>query len=250
MADTPFDLSSNNGNGIAPILTGIYDLIRSRGDTGGSAGLNSYINANPASGANNMAGTQSALASLMNLLQNPSSISSNPAYQAGLGFGTEAVNRGAGSSGMFNSGNRGLALEKFGQDYGMGFENQIYNQLLGGVNANVGVGQLGLQTQNQGFNQQFNTAQLSDLERMRQTQSVGSGIGGIANGVSGVASLIQRLMGGGGGGFNLSGNVGGGLDTNWLETMFPGGSSGDITAGLNLDPGADWGSLFAGLGGP
>ncbi len=84
--------------------------------------------------------------------------------------------------------------------------------------------------------------------RQQQANALGAGIGGITNGIGGALPLIQRLLGGGG--MDLSGGAGAGVDANFLENLFPGGSSGDIFAGLNLDPGADWGALFGGLGGP
>ena len=92
---------------------------------------------------------------------------------------------------------------------------------------------------------------------MRQQNAVGSGIGGVTNGVMGILSspwFTSLLKGAGsmfgGGGFDLGGGTVPGIDSNWLENMFPGGSADDIMTGLNLDPGADWGALFGGLGGP
>ncbi len=60
-----------------------------------------------------------AAAQLNNLLQNPSSVTSLPGYQAGI----EAINRDAAAKGYFGSGNQEGALALYG--------NQVYNQQLG-----------------------------------------------------------------------------------------------------------------------
>src|SRR5262245_38080969 len=68
--------------------------------------LRGYMAANAINPAASTARTDSALAMLQGLLANPMSIRENPAYRAGLDFGLEGVNRGAGASGLINSGNR------------------------------------------------------------------------------------------------------------------------------------------------
>lgn len=93
---------------------------------------------------------------LSKLLNNPSSITSDPGYQFQLKQGLDAVNGSMAAGGFLNSGNRASALEKYGQDYA---STQLQNkelflaQLAG---ANVGspgtAGQI-MQNQNQ-LNQQ------------------------------------------------------------------------------------------------
>ena len=136
---------------------------------------------NSAMNAGNGAGIQTALGRMNNLLDNPSSLTSMPGYQFGLDQSLEAVNRGAGASGLANSGNRLTALQDRGNAYAQGWDQQIWNQLLGNTNANIGAGQEGLQAQGQGFNQLSNLAGVN----------AGSPVSGGTVGARWSASILQ-----------------------------------------------------------
>lgn len=126
---------------------------------------------------------------LANLLNNPSSITSDPGYQFQLKQGLDSVNGSMAAGGFLNSGNRATALETYGQNYA---QTQLQNkelflaQLAG---ANVGspgtAGQI-LQNQNQ-----LNQASAG---------TVASQVGGAVNNlVSGAFSTGAT----GGGGFTM-----------------------------------------------
>jgi hypothetical protein len=221
-------------------------------------GLRSFMGANPVNPGQVTAGSNNALAMLTNLLQNPSSLTSMPGYQFGLGQALESVNRGAGASGLLNSGNRLAALEDRGNAYAQGWQNQIFNQLLGNVGANNSVAQLGLQAQGQGYGELANLAgantgnpaaagQMVNAGRQNELTGIGQGIGGIANGAGGAISAFQRLLGGSGGGFNvpasmttmgppddlfgsLFGDSNGSWDVSGLDSLF--GAGGADLAGF------------------
>jgi hypothetical protein len=54
---------------------------------------------------------------LNNLISNPSSVTSTPGYQFNLQQGEDAVAREMGASGMLGSGNEGIALTQYGQNF-------------------------------------------------------------------------------------------------------------------------------------
>lgn len=54
---------------------------------------------------------------LNNLVNNPSSITSTPGYQFNLDQGADAVSREMGAAGLGGSGNEGIALTQYGQNY-------------------------------------------------------------------------------------------------------------------------------------
>ncbi len=241
---------------LSPLLGGVGSLATSglrMNDAGRAAGmadpfsgerpayqgqLRDYMGANSVNPGQVTAGSQNALGMLMNLLQNPQSLTTMPGYQFGLNQALEGVNRGAGASGLLNSGNRLAALQDRGQSYAQGWQQQMYNELLGNVQANNSVANLGLNAQGQGYQE---LAGLSGVNagnpavagqmllggRTNQAQSIGAGIGGIANGLgSGGISALQRMMNGGGA---MSPIQTGGLNT------APFNPASDVTGGFNLD---------------
>lgn len=126
----------------------------------GAAASSAFSGGGGSSGAQQAAGAADPFASqrgqyqqqLAALMQNPSSITSQPGYQFQLQQGLNSVQGSAASSGMLNSGNVLTALNKYGQDYA---STQLQNQelLLAQLSgANVGspgtAGQI-LQGQNQ-----------------------------------------------------------------------------------------------------
>ena len=72
---------------------------------------------------------------LSTLMANPSSIVNTPGYKFGLDQGTSAVNRS--NSQIIGSGNQGIALEQYGQNYAMGFLNQQEQMLANLSGANI-----------------------------------------------------------------------------------------------------------------
>ena len=94
-----------------------------------------YQKANP--WASQTAGYQAKLSDLLN---NPGSMTSNPAYQFAFDQGMEAINRTAAAKGQLNSGNRLMELNKFGQaQASQNFFNlaNLYSKLAGADNQNA-----------------------------------------------------------------------------------------------------------------
>lgn len=61
----------------------------------------------------------------------PNAYFSNPAYQAMLRSGTEAIDASAAARGNFGSGNQAAELQKLGMSLGAQYQNQAYQQQLG-----------------------------------------------------------------------------------------------------------------------
>ena len=133
----------------------------------GSA-VSSALAPSPSGGAQQAAGAADPFASqrgqyqsmLSNLINNPSSITSQPGYQFNLDQGLKSVQASAAANGMLNSGNVLTSLQQYGSNYA---SNQLQNQellLAQLAGANVGspgtAGQI-LQNQNQA-NQQSASA--------------------------------------------------------------------------------------------
>jgi hypothetical protein len=254
--------------GLAPVLGGALDLgtahlsmsdaQRAAGIAdpfGGQRGqyqtqLNSYMGANSVNPGQVTAGSNNALSMLNNLLQNPQSLTTMPGYQFGLNQALEGVNRGAGASGLLNSGNRLAALQDRGEGYAQSWQNQIFNQLLGNVNANNSVAQLGLNAQQQGYGELANLAGVNAGSpvaaaqallggRQNQQGQLSGGIGGLLAGGGSALQAIQRILnggGGGGGGFNIpaSGTTMGPPDNLFGDTSGIYGPPGDLFGGGDM----------------
>jgi len=170
---------------------------------------------------------------------------------------------------MLNSGNRLAALQDRGQGYAQGWQNQIFNQLLGNVGAANNVDTLGLNAQNQGMKQLFDlsgagrgdpglAAQLLQQGRQNQQANIGQGIGGVANGVAGIAGpawkAIQSILSGSGGSIDLTqggGNIG--ATDDWIAQnvygIGGGGGSGMLPDPSDILGGSDFTDLFGGASG-
>lgn len=92
----------------------------------------------------------SVLPQIQNLLQNPSSITSQPDYQFGLQQGANRMNNRAAASGNYYSGAQMKAANQYGQDYAGTKLDQSLNRLMG-VASGTQIGS----NQNQAANQQF-----------------------------------------------------------------------------------------------
>jgi hypothetical protein len=211
--------------------------------------LNQYMGANTVNPAASTARSSDAYSQLQGLLANPQSLTKMPGYQFGLNQAMEAVNRGAGASGMLNSGNRLAALQDRGEGYARDWQKQMYNELLGNVGAATSVDQLGLGAQQQGYGQLANLAGVNAGSpqaaaaallggRQNQSNSIGAGIGGIANSIGGWLPAIQQALGlGGGGSIDLTqggGNIG--ATDDWIKQVF----------GIDSGQGLDYGNIGAG----
>jgi hypothetical protein len=69
-----------------------------------------------------------------------------PGYQFNLQTGTQAIDENAAATGNLNSGNTGVALQKFGQGLASTTYQQAYNNALGTYNTNLGAAAQGVQT--------------------------------------------------------------------------------------------------------
>ena len=145
-----------------------------------------------------------ALAPMLNLIKNPSSLLTTPGYQFGMSQAMDAVNRGAGSSGLLNSGNRLLALQNQGQAYAGSWFDRMFG-------ADATAAGLGLKAQGQGFDQLAQlagvnagspaaaaAAYLKGIEN--KDKSLTGGVTGITTGVAALLPQILKALGIGGGG--------------------------------------------------
>jgi hypothetical protein len=228
--------------------------------------LNQYMGANTVNPAASTARSSDAYSQLQALLANPQSLTKMPGYQFGLNQAMEAVNRGAGASGLLNSGNRLAALQDRGEGYARDWQKQMYSELLGNVGAATSVDQLGLGAQQQGYGQLANLAGVNAGSpqaaaaallggRQNQSNSIGAGIGGIANSLGGWLPGIQRLLGLGGGDGTIDLTQGGGnigATDDWIKQVFgigEGGGSGYLPDPSDILGGSDFSDLFGGASG-
>jgi hypothetical protein len=183
-----------------------------------------------------------ALAPMLNLIKNPSSLLTTPGYQFGMSQAMDAVNRGAGSSGLLNSGNRLLALQNQGQAYAGSWFDRMFG-------ADATAAGLGLKAQGQGFDQLaqlagVNAGSPSAAAQAYLTGAVGkdkaltSGVTGIATGAAALLPQILKALGIGGGGPGT--DIGTGTDVPSIDDIINqvtgGGSSVDTSGFWNQGP--------------
>jgi hypothetical protein len=116
----------------------------------------------------------SVLPKIQGLINDPSSITSQPDYQFGLNQGQRQIDTSLAAKGGYYSGNQLRQSQKFGQDYAGSKLNDSINRLMGVA----GLGQVG-STQNQTANANFGTQGGNAL--MNQGNIRGSGYMGMAN---------------------------------------------------------------------
>lgn len=149
---------------------------------------------------------------VLNLIRDPSSVRSLPAYQFQLGEGTKAIDRSAASNGTLFSGRTGKALTEFGQ----GLADKTYgdqlarllgisNQGLGATGSSIGTqaqgygGQLGARTT--AYGQDFNSAGTIGQGDIAAANAQSKGLQNLLNlGGSVIGSAFSGGMGGMGGG--------------------------------------------------
>lgn len=182
---------------------------------------------------------QTSANALAKMLQNPftaptlAQAEATPGYQFNLQQGTQAINENAAATGNLQSGNTGVALEKYGQGlasttYQQAYQNALqqyqtnYSDLLGGTNVGLqSAGQLGAEgeaaagnianTDLTGANMQAN--QINNAAAARASGYVGSANawGNALNGASNSLTsglLMNSIYGGGGSGGGGGGGQG------------------------------------------
>lgn len=142
------------------------------------------------------------------LMQNPSSVTTLPGYQASLQAGEQSLTRNLASQGLTGSGTAAQAIT----NYGGQFENQFFQQMLGTLGKFAG---------SDINNQSLMLAALAS-GMSGKNQAVSSGLGGLFGGLGGSSGLLGGL-----------GSMMGGMDG--ISALF---DSGSILGGL--------GDLFAG----
>lgn len=186
---------------------------------------------------------------LMALMADPSSITKDPGYQFQFDQGKQAVTRGMAARGFLDSGNEGIALEQYGQNFAKSAYNDRLTQLAGLAGANISPNLApGLSEYNSGLD----TASAS-------LASLGYGItrGGASAGTpasrpsaaGGEAAKIGAAAGVVGAGAKLVNNLSGGSGT--AQTVGSGaGKVGDLASiytGVNKGGITGYGQAVAGL---
>lgn len=135
------------------------------------------------------------------LIANPSSVRSLPAYQFMLGEGTKAIDRSAASNGSLFSGRTGKALE----GYGINLADKTYgdqlSRLLGVSQQGLGATQAGVGTQSQGLTGQLGARATSYGQDFNSAGTIGQGDIAAANAK---AKGMQNLLNFGG---SLAGDI-------------------------------------------
>ena len=168
-------------------------------------GIADYTQAGIASQAEGQSGTQFGeqqqyAGMLNNLISDPSSITSTPGYQFNFNQGADAVSREMGAAGLGGSGNEGIALTQYGQQYATSALTQ-QEQLLG---------QLSGLTTTSSNSSLLGTASSANNNSFNQTGQLLASLGYMSGGY------------GGSGGFNSAAANGG---------VIPGGGGNTMDAG-------------------
>lgn len=166
----------------------------------------------------------------------PASISQDPAYQAQLALGTQAVQRAAAASGTLNSGGTLRALDQYAQGVTAGYANQDYTQALNTFSTNrantvqnltlpVQIGEYGtsgLMSALQNYSQLFsqNTLQAAGGAANYQTQAASAQ----AAGTIGQANALSSIFG------NVGSTASNGLTLSALLNALGGGTGTGLTA--------------------
>ncbi|MGH7782235.1 MAG: hypothetical protein ACREO5_00095 [Candidatus Binatia bacterium] len=243
-------------NPVGSDLTAIYDFIK--GVTGGNTSDANKV----ADAADPYRGQRSQwFDPLKNLVNDPSSIFKDPAFNASLNLGLEGVSRQAGAAGMSASGNRLADLEKYGQTQASSFYNTRLTQLmkLAGVDSGSPAAAAQAIQQGQGNRDSGIGAGITAIDSILK-QVFPQGV------PAAISALVKKIFPGSGvdavGG--VGGDQSGGADLGGYNDLAPGGVDsvggigGDQSGGADLggfsdlapppdmgftDPGFDWGSL-------
>lgn len=226
-------------------------------------GLSQWVDSRTNPGRNDLLTSLQGIGSTYNnLLQNPDSFYNTNIYKSAFNQGQNAVNSTLAAQGLNASGNQLAALQQYGQTFGANQYNQYlgqvgnaYNQALSANQQSysqfAGLTEMGLQQNQAQFNQ---LAQLSGLSSGSPTAaaaaqaqvysnagqagtSIGTGIGQLANGLSG-------LGGSGSGSYNFDTGLGttSGVGTNQSYNSGVYGVGGGVSdSGYNYSGGNSWG---------
>ena len=175
-------------------------------------------------------------------------VKSSPGYQFGLSQGNDAMGAQMSAQGLYGSGPQREAAQKFGQNYGMNYYNQLMQQL-------AGLGQQGQQAGTQSGQWQMNTGpQLADIEmamgkNAQNTIATGAGmelqstlqdqqnsqantLGWLGTGLNFLTGGLSGALGGGGGGGGGAVGGAGNFLGNMLGPLFSGAGGGGGGASL------------------
>jgi hypothetical protein len=153
---------------------------------------------------------QTATNAYTNLLNNPfqaptlQQAQNTPGYQFNLQTGTQAINENAAATGNLNSGNTGVALQKYGQGLATNTYQQAYQNALNTYNTNLGAAATGVNTglnstqQLGAFNQQAanNYSNLYLTGGQQQASQLNNQGAAIAAGDVGSANAYANMLNG------------------------------------------------------
>jgi hypothetical protein len=173
MADPTTSTSGGLGS-LGSLGVSIYDLIQGLQGRSQNVGNTAASIANP-----NMPYAGGEAQELSQMFSDPSAFLNSPLYTTGLQAGMDAVNAGDSAAGLQDSGNRQLALQKYGENY----FDQTYNMAVGQLENPAILGNPGEAAKQYMAGNTNNANQLS---------------GGIAGLLNGMPGLLQLIQGGGG----------------------------------------------------
>lgn len=155
-----------------------------------------------------MATGREANDAVLNLIRDPSSVRSLPAYQFLLGEGTKAVDRSAAAGGSLFSGRTGKALEAYGQNLADKTYGDQLARLMGVSQQGLGATGASIGTQAQGYGGQLGARTSAYGQDFNSAGTIGQGDVAAANAR---AKGAQNLLGTAAylGGTALSGGMGG-----------------------------------------
>jgi hypothetical protein len=187
-----------------------------------------------------------------NLLNNPftaptlTQAENTPGYQFNLQTGTQAINENAAATGNLNSGNTGVALQKFGQGLATTTYQQAYNNALQSYSTNLNAAGQGVNvglnsTQQLGTFGQQNANNLSNLYLtggQQQASQLNNQGAAIAAGDVGAANAYANMANG------ATNAITGGLAMSAIGT--PGGLSGSYYPSSGLGTPYGTGTMLGG----
>lgn len=172
---------------------------------------------------------QGANSAVQNLLSDPSSVASLPAYQFDLNQGARAIDHSALANGSLFSGKTGKALTAYGTNLADKTYGDQLSRLLGVSQQGLGATQAGINTQGTGLTGQLGANTSAYQGQMQDASTIGQGDVAAANakaqGAQGLFSTAALL-----GGMALGGGMGGGAGLGSL--LKSGSSSSGLFSGL------------------
>lgn len=185
---------------------------------------------------------------LMALMADPASITKDPGYQFQLEQGEQAVERRMASKGYLGSGNEGIALEQYGQDYAKSAYNDKITQFAGLAGANISPNPgPGLQAYNQGLDTA--SASLASLGYAVAKGGASAGTPGYSIGTT--PSPSSRPSAAGGEAAKTIGMIGGAAGVVGAGAKLAGSALGSSETATDIGKGAgavgDLASIYTGI---